>query len=51
MISAQTAENSVAFGDIAVAHSYGYGLDVITKRSSNFDSFGSKPSTVQTPNK
>ena len=50
MISAQTAEKSVSFGDTAVAHSYGYELVSITKRSSIFDSLDSKPSTAQTPN-
>ena len=48
-ISPQTAEKSVSSGDTAVAHSYGYGLVSIAKRSSIFDSLGSKPSAVQTP--
>ena len=47
--SAQTAEKWVSFRAPAVANSYGYWLVRITKRSSIFDSFGSKPSAAQTP--
>jgi len=47
--SAQTAEKSVSSGAPSVANSYGYWLVRITKRSSIFDSFASKPSTAQTP--
>jgi ComF family protein len=47
--SVQTAEKSVSFGAPSVANSFGYWLVRITKRSSIFDSFASKPSTAQTP--
>src|SRR5215203_3174363 len=49
--SVQTADKSVAFRAPACANSYGYWLVRITKRSSIFDGFASKPSTAQTPSR